>query len=38
MVILVNSDIPYKKTPLSTLLGEAITKVITPHNVYSFGQ
>jgi D-alanyl-D-alanine carboxypeptidase len=37
MVILVNSDIAYKKTPLSTLLGQAITKVITPHNIYTFG-
>ena len=37
MVILINSDIAYKGTPLSTLLGEAITKVITPRNVYSFG-
>jgi D-alanyl-D-alanine carboxypeptidase len=37
MVILVNSDIAYNKTPLSTLLGEAITKVITPHNIYTFG-
>ncbi len=37
MVILVNSDIPYQKTPLSTLLGEAITKVITPRNIYTFG-
>jgi D-alanyl-D-alanine carboxypeptidase len=36
MVILINSDIAYKGTPLSTLLGEAITKVITPRNVYSF--
>ncbi len=37
MVLLINSDIAYKGTPLSTLLGEAITKVITPRNVYSFG-
>jgi D-alanyl-D-alanine carboxypeptidase len=37
MVILANSDIPYHKTPLSTLLGEAVTKVITPHNIYTFG-
>jgi D-alanyl-D-alanine carboxypeptidase len=37
MVILANSDIPYQKTPLSTLLGEAVTKVITPHNMYTFG-
>ena len=37
MVLLINSDIAYKGTPLSTLLGEAVTKVITPRNVYSFG-
>jgi D-alanyl-D-alanine carboxypeptidase len=37
MVLLINSDIAYKRTPLSTLLGEAITKVITPRNVYTFG-
>jgi D-alanyl-D-alanine carboxypeptidase len=37
MVLLINSDIAYKGTPLSTLLGKAITKVITPRNVYTFG-
>jgi hypothetical protein len=33
---LINSDIAYRKTPLSTLVGTAITKVITPRRVYTF--
>ncbi|MGH7918550.1 MAG: serine hydrolase, partial [Candidatus Dormibacteraceae bacterium] len=35
LVILINSDVAYKDVPLSTHLGEAITKVISPGNVYT---
>ena len=34
VVVLVNSDINYQGSELTTLLGEAITKIITPHHVY----
>ena len=34
LVVLVNSDIAYQGNELTTLLGEAITKLITPGYVY----
>jgi D-alanyl-D-alanine carboxypeptidase len=34
LVVLVNSDIAYRGNELTTLLGEAITKIITPRHVY----
>jgi D-alanyl-D-alanine carboxypeptidase len=36
MVVLVNSDTPYQGSPLSTLLGDAITQVISPGHIYTF--
>jgi D-alanyl-D-alanine carboxypeptidase len=36
MVILLNSDINPPEGELSTLVGDAITKVITPTNVFDF--
>jgi D-alanyl-D-alanine carboxypeptidase len=34
VVVLVNSDIDYKGNELTTLFGEAITRIITPHHVF----
>jgi D-alanyl-D-alanine carboxypeptidase len=34
MVVLLNSDMSPPQAELSTLVGEAITKVITPRHVY----
>ena len=35
LVVLVNSDIDYRGSELPTLLGTAITKIITPRHVYT---
>ena len=34
LVVLVNSDIIYRGNELTTLLGEAITRIITPRHIY----
>jgi len=36
MVILLNSDIDLNSNELSTLVGQAVTKVIAPKNVFFF--
>ncbi|MER7000266.1 serine hydrolase domain-containing protein [Streptomyces sp. NPDC000410] len=35
LVILINSDIDYRGNALSTLIGKAVTSVVTPDNVFS---
>ncbi|MEU1288879.1 serine hydrolase domain-containing protein [Kitasatospora sp. NPDC005856] len=35
LVILLNTDVPYQDSDLSTLLAEAITKIVTPNDVYT---
>ncbi|MHB1594867.1 MAG: serine hydrolase domain-containing protein [Streptosporangiaceae bacterium] len=34
VVVLLNSDIPYEGNELTTLVGTAITRIITPHHVF----